>query len=108
MNFVPEECTPQDLAPGFDTGLRRRLRIYAPRYGVRVKQILSPWNHEGSRNSALARPVGPSNNREDWHAYAALAVSSRMTSKFRSRGAPGMYRISKRRPSGCSIRSIPV
>jgi hypothetical protein len=100
--------TSQDLAPSFDAGLRRRSRIYPSRYSVGVEEILSTWNHKGSRYSALARPVGTRNNREDWHAYAALAVSSRRTSKFLSHGAPGMYRISKRRPSGCSIRSIPV
>src|SRR5258708_4725942 len=99
---------PQDLSSSFDAHFRRRLRIYPSSYGVGIEHILSSWNHEGSRDGAFARPVRPRDNGENWHAYAAFAVSSRRISKFRSRGAPGIYRISNRRPSGCSIRSIPV
>jgi hypothetical protein len=56
----------------------------------------------------LPDPFGPAMTVRTGNCQAALRANSRMVSKFRPRGAPGMKRISKRRPSGCSMISSPV
>ncbi len=96
-----------DFATAGDGGLARIGWVQPRRNCVSVNQVFASAKSNVLVIVLFPDPFGPAMAVRTGNCQA-VGANSRMISKFRPRGAPGMKRISKRRASGCSMISISV